>query len=145
MNVKRRFPNLAFRGGMNVLSNKKGFIGCADIILLPLFSPDPGGPFRYLLDSAKYPSHFEVLQNGPEMSYEHDRNGFGKLLIPPFRKYIHYRVYLLLIFVKKAKRKFSQTLNTWKMTEISKVSVGPEKQDFVSCALSAAQLHFYDS
>ena len=37
------------------------------------------------------------------MSYEYDRNCFGKLLIPPFRKYIHYRVYLLPIFVKKIK------------------------------------------
>ena len=91
-----------------------------------------------VLDSAKYPDFFRVLWNGPEMSYEHDRNGFGKLLIPPFRKYIHYRVYLLLIFVKKAKRKFSQTLNTWKMTEISRGSVCSEKQDFDFCALSEA-------
>ena len=35
-----------------------------------------------LLDSAKYPSQLEVLYNGPEMPYEHDRNGFAKLLIP---------------------------------------------------------------
>eukprot|EP00493_Phyllostaurus_siculus_P000378 UN00380 len=42
---------------------------------------------------------------------------FWKALIP-FRKYIHYRDYFLTIFVKKAKRKISQTLNTWKMTEI---------------------------
>ena len=88
-----------------------------------------------ILDSAKYPSHFDVLQNGPEMSYGHGRNGFGKLLIPPFRKYIHYRGYFLPIFVKKAKRKISATLNTWKMTEISKVSFGSEKQYFVFCAL----------
>ena len=46
---------------------------------------------------------------------------------------------------KKAKRKISQTLNTWKMTEISKVSVCFEKQVFVFCALSEAQLHFYAS
>ena len=44
------------------------------------------------------------------MSYEHDRNGFGKLLILPFKKYIHCRDYFLPIFVKKAKRKISQTL-----------------------------------
>ena len=64
------------------------------------------------------------------MSYEHDRNGFAKLLIPPFRKYIHYRGYFLPIFVKKAKRKISQTLNTWKKAEISRVSVCSEKQNF---------------
>ena len=59
-------------------------------------------PFlMYILDSAKYPSQLEVLYNGPEMPYEHDRNGFEKLLIPPFRKYIHYRIYLLLIVEKK--------------------------------------------
>ena len=95
-----------------------------------------------LLDSAKYPSQLEVLQNGPEMSYEHDRNGFGKLLIPPFRKYIHYSGYFSPIFVKKAKRKISQTLDTCKMTEILRVSDYSEKQDFVFCALSEAQLHF---
>ena len=52
------------------------------------------------------------------MSYEHDRNGFGKVLSPPFRKYIHYGGYLWLVFVKMEKRKFSQTLNTLKMAEI---------------------------
>ena len=83
-----------------------------------------------LLDSAKYPSQLEVLYNGPEMPYEHDRNGFEKLLIPPFRKYIHYRGYFSPIFVKKAKRKISQTLKTLKFVEISKVSVSSEKTRF---------------
>ena len=53
-----------------------------------------------------------------------------------FRKYIHYAVYLLLIFTKKAKRKISQTLDTWKMAEISRSLDCFEKQDFVFCALS---------
>ena len=97
-----------------------------------------GTVLEYLLDSAKYPSQLEVLYNGPEMPYEHDRNGFEKLLIPPFRKYIHYAVYLLPIFAKKAKRKISQTLDTWKMAEISRGLDCFEKQDFVFCALSAA-------
>ena len=52
------------------------------------------------------------------MSYEHDWNGFGKVLRPPFRKYIHCGGYLWYIFVKIEKRKFSQTLNTLKMAEI---------------------------
>ena len=49
LQIKKRFPNPAFRGGMNVLFNKKGFISRMAIILLPLYSPDPGGPFRYLV------------------------------------------------------------------------------------------------
>ena len=38
---------------MNVLFNKKGFISRRAIISLPLYSPDPGGPFRYLEHSRK--------------------------------------------------------------------------------------------
>ena len=53
-------------------------------------------------------------------SYEHDWNGFGKVSRPPFRKYIHYGGYLWLIFVNMKKRKFSETLNTLKMAEISR-------------------------
>ena len=34
---------------MNVFINKKGSVSCMTIILLPLWSPDPGGPFRYLV------------------------------------------------------------------------------------------------
>ena len=55
-----------------------------------------------------------------------------------FRKYIHYAVYLLLIFAKKAKRKIFETLDIWKMAEISRGLDCFEKQDFVFCALSAA-------
>ena len=36
LNIKKRFPNPAFRGGLNVLLNKKRFIGRMAIILLPL-------------------------------------------------------------------------------------------------------------
>ena len=35
-------------GGINVFFNKKGFMRCMTILLLPLQSRDPRGPFRYL-------------------------------------------------------------------------------------------------
>ena len=54
------------------------------------------------------------------MSYEHDRNSFGKLLTPPFRKYMHCKGYLPLIFVKCEKRKFFAELNTLKMVANSR-------------------------
>ncbi len=52
------------------------------------------------------------------MSYEHNWNGFGKLVRVPFRKLIHYGVYFQYFFVELWKRDFPGELNTWKMVEI---------------------------
>ena len=35
-NLKKRFPNPAFRGGMNVFMNNNGLVSCMTIILLPM-------------------------------------------------------------------------------------------------------------
>ena len=51
------------------------------------------------------------------MSYEHGWYGVWKLLTPPFRKYIHYRGYFLLIFIKIGKTKFFEKLKTWTFGE----------------------------
>ena len=61
------------------------------------------------------------------MSYEHDRNGFGKVSSPPTRKYIRYGGYLWLIFLKMRKRNFSETLNTEKKAQISSSKVTSKK------------------
>ena len=50
-----------------------------------------------------------------QMSYRHDRNGFGKNLMSPSKKYVHCRTYFQPIHVKSRKRKISQTLNTLKI------------------------------
>ena len=34
--LKKRFPNPAFRGGINVFMNKNGLVSCMTIILLPM-------------------------------------------------------------------------------------------------------------
>ena len=52
------------------------------------------------------------------MSYEHDWNSFGKVLSPPFRKYIHCRGYFQYFLVKLWKRDFARKLNTLKMVWI---------------------------